>query len=168
MSWVAKSASRYNIYLCIEFDISGVVCRSDGANAPITISSKTNLDQLRVAVAEKLDRFPGLVALQYRLSSDNSKARAISIQSNEELKLFKDRMRQLIVPPRLANGKASSRILKAVLVYFEDASSEVKEISTSSGNSKKVLVFCCSAAVISYFLYRVFQLLRYDKSHHLF
>ena len=79
--------------------------------------------------------------LQYRLSSDNAKIGAISIQTNEELLLFKDRLRKLIVPPRLANGKVSTRTPKAVLVYFEDASSEVKETLTSSGNSKKVFVF---------------------------
>lgn len=119
---------RYIFSFCIEFDISCVVCRLDGANAPITISSKITLDKLRIAVAEKLDRFPGLITLQYRLSSDNTEARAISIQTSEELKLFKDRMRTLIVPPRLANGKASTRIPKAVLVFFEDTSGEIKEV----------------------------------------
>ena len=122
------------------FDIPGVVCRPDGANAPITISSTTTLDMLRIAVAEKLGRFPGLVVLQYRLSNDNTKIGAISIQTNEELLLFKDRLRKIIVPPRLANGKASTRTPKAVLVYFEDAS-EVKETPTSSSSSKKVFAF---------------------------
>lgn len=122
------------------FDIPGVVCRPDGANAPITISSTTTLDMLRIAVAEKLGRFPGLVVLQYRLSNDNTKIGAISIQTNEELLLFKDHLRKIIVPPRLANGKASTRTPKAVLVYFEDAS-EVKETPTSSSSSKKVFAF---------------------------
>ena len=73
--------------------------------------------------------------LQYRLSSDNTKIGAISIQTNEELLFFKERLRQMIVPPRLANGKASSRTPKPVLVYFEDAS-ETKETPTSSGSKK--------------------------------
>jgi hypothetical protein len=81
--------------------------------------------------------------LQYRLSSDNVKIGAISIQTKEELLLFKDRLRKLIVPPRLSNGKASTRTPKAMLVYFEDASSDVKEALTTSGNSKKVFVFLC-------------------------
>jgi hypothetical protein len=101
------------------------------------------LDKLRIAVAEILGRFPGLVMLQYRLSNDNAKIGYISIQTNEEFLLFKDRLRKLIVPPRLANGKASTRTPKAVLVYFEDASSEMKEIPTTSSGSKKVFVFLC-------------------------
>lgn len=95
---------------------------------------------LRIAVAEKLGRFPGLVALQYRLSNDNAKIGSISIQTNEELLLFKERLRKMIVPPRLANGKVSTRTPKPVLVYFEDASIEMKETPTSSG-SKKVFLY---------------------------
>ena len=128
-------------YFALAFYISGVVCRPDGANAPITVSSTTTLDNLRIAVAEKLGRFPGLVILQYRLSTDNTKVGAISIQTDEELRLFKERLRSLIVPPRLANGKASTRAPKAVLVYFQDASSEAKDTLTASTGSKKVFVF---------------------------
>ena len=107
---------------------------------PVTVPSTTTLDDLRIAVAEKLGRFPGLVMLQYRLSTDNAKIGSISIQNNEELQLFKERLRNIIVPPRLANGKVSTRTPKAVLVYFADASSEMKENSTSTG-SRKVFVF---------------------------
>jgi hypothetical protein len=95
--------------------------------------------------------------LQYRLSSDNAKVGAISIQTNEELLLFKDRMRKLIVPPRLANGRASTRIPKAVLVYFEDASGETKEsrTTTSTSGSKKVFVLYyirCKSLISYYFV----------------
>lgn len=79
--------------------------------------------------------------LQYRLSTDNAKIGAISIQTNEEFQFFKDRLRKIIVPPLLSNGKVSSRTPKAVLVYFEDANSETKDISTASMGSKKVFVF---------------------------
>jgi hypothetical protein len=77
--------------------------------------------------------------LQYWLSNDNAKFGAISIQTNEELLLFKDCLRKIIVPPCLTNGKASTQTPKQVLVHFEDASSEIKE--TSSSSSKKVFVF---------------------------
>lgn len=110
-------------------------------NAPITVPSTTTLDTLRITVAEKLGRFPGLVLLQYRLSTDNAKIGAISIQTNEELQLFKDRLRNIIVPPRLTNRKVSTCTPKAVLAYFEDASSETKESLTASMGSKKVFVF---------------------------
>lgn len=104
------------------------------------------LDDLRIAVAEKLGRFPGLVVLQYRLSNDHAKVGAISIKTNDELALFKERLRKIIVPPRLANGKVSSRTPKHVLVYFEDASSETREISTSSA-SKKVIFFYAASMI---------------------
>ena len=112
-------------------------------NAPITIPSVTTLDNLRIAVAEKLGRFPGLVMLQYRLSTDNAKIGIISIQTNDELQLFKERLRNLIVPPRLANGKVSTRTPKPVLVFFEDAgiSSETKETLTASAGSSSKKVF---------------------------
>ena len=116
-------------------------------NAPITVPSVTTLDNLCIAVAEKPGQFPGLVMLQYRLSTDNAKIGAISIQTNEELQLFKDCLRNVVVPPRLANGKVSSSTPKAVLVYFEDANSiETKETQTTSTGSKKVqyLYLLCS------------------------
>ena len=123
-------------YFCfvLAFEISAVVRRSDGTNSPLTVSCDTTLDQLRIDVGEKLGRFPGLVALQYRLGSDNPKVGAISIQTNNELQLFIDRLRKLIVPPRLANGKASTRTQKPVLVYFEDSSSSNTQKETVASN----------------------------------
>lgn len=81
--------------------------------------------------------------LQYRLSTDNAKIGTISIQTNDELRLFKERLRNLIVPPRLANGKVSTRTPKPVLVFFEDAgiSSETKETLTASAGSSSKKVF---------------------------
>ncbi|KAI9574832.1 hypothetical protein HD554DRAFT_2034779 [Boletus coccyginus] len=72
-------------------------------------------------VAEKLEQFPGHVHLHYHLDLDKAKAGVISIQMEGELKIFKDHMWNLLIPPLLANGKKSSHIMKKVLVYFEDA-----------------------------------------------
>ena len=66
------------------------------------------------------------------------KAGAISIQTRDELCFFMDHMRKLLVPQCLVSGKLSNHVLKAMQVYFEDANSEAKEASASSGNSKKV------------------------------
>jgi hypothetical protein len=71
-------------------------------------------------VAEKLRRFPGLLQLRYQLENDK-KAGATSIQSDEELNFFKEHMRALIVPRKLARGGMSNRVLKPVRVCFEDA-----------------------------------------------
>jgi len=134
----AEDYVSYNPMTC-SFIISGVVRRLDGTNAPITVPCEVALDELRTVVAEKLGRFPGLVALQYRLGSDSAKAGAISIQTDNELQMFKDRMRKLIVPSLLSNGKPSTRALKPVLVYFEDSNNEQTETIKNTTNSKKNL-----------------------------
>jgi hypothetical protein len=92
-------------------------------------------------VAEKLGRFPGLVQLRYRLDTDKPKAGATSVTSEEELELFKDRMRSLLVPQKLPSGKISTRALKAVRVHFEDATAEgavVNRGPTSKSGSSQV------------------------------
>ena len=65
------------------------------------------LNELHIAVAEKLGCFPGLIVLQYQLSTDTAKIGAILIQSDAELQLFKERMRKLIVPPCLSNDSGN-------------------------------------------------------------
>ena len=111
----------------------------NGSNIPFIIRSDVTYENLHIIVAEKLRCFPGLLKLQYRLESDRAKAGATSIQSEEELSFFKDRMRGLIVPQRLPSGKISTRALKPVLVYFEDASEEnVTNKAPPAASSKKV------------------------------
>jgi hypothetical protein len=110
---------------------------------PFSIVSNITFDNLRTVVAEKLRRYPGLVQLRYRLDSDKQNVGATSIQSVEELNLFKEHMRVRIVPQRLASGKISSRALRPVRVYFEDADDEnsygAKDTTTTGkAGSKKV------------------------------
>ncbi|KIK10991.1 hypothetical protein PISMIDRAFT_77775, partial [Pisolithus microcarpus 441] len=119
------------------FDIQCAVCLPDGGNSPFKISSTVTLDELRITVSEKLHHFPGLISLRYRLDSDKAKFGATSIQSEEELDLFKTQMRSLIVPQRLASGKLSTRPLKAVLVFFEDVSTADAKNSSTAGNGNK-------------------------------
>lgn len=93
--------------------------RRDGTNSPFTIPSEISLHDLRTTVAEKLNLFPDHVTLRYRLDSDKQKDGATSIQTSDELDLFKARLRALVVPQRLTNGKPSTRPIKKVTVYFE-------------------------------------------------
>ncbi|KAF8834427.1 hypothetical protein BDN67DRAFT_985326 [Paxillus ammoniavirescens] len=95
-----------------------VVCQ-DGTNSPFTIPSEISLRDLHTTVAEKLNLFPDRVVLRYWLDSDKQKDGATSIQTSNELNLFKARLRALIVPQRLTNGKPSTRPIKKVTVYFE-------------------------------------------------
>jgi hypothetical protein len=109
---------------------------ADGSNVPIIVSSDILFDGLLNLVAEKLGHFPGLVKLRYWLDSDKPKAGATSIQSPEELQLFKERMRGLIVPQRLTSGRISTRQLKAVRVFFEDGADEGTALTSKQGTKK--------------------------------
>jgi hypothetical protein len=124
----------------------------DGSNIPFIVQSDVTYENLHIIVAEKLRCFPGLLKLRYRLESDRAKAGATSIQSEEELHFFKDRMRGLIVPQRLPSGKISTCALKPVLVYFKDANEENVTITTnkaaSAASSKKVRVTHVSQFVV--------------------
>jgi hypothetical protein len=57
-----------------------------------------------------------------------------SIQTPDELKLFIEQMKQLIVPQRLPSGRISARALKPVRVLFEDATEE--PVECEAGGSK--------------------------------
>ncbi|KAI6009822.1 hypothetical protein PISMIDRAFT_106262, partial [Pisolithus microcarpus 441] len=119
------------------FNIQCAICLPDGGNSPFKILSMVTLDELCITVSEKLHRFPGLISLCYRLDSDKAKFGAMSIQSEEELDLFKARMRTLIIPQCLPSGKLSTCPLKAILVFFEDVSTaDAKNPSTTSSGSK--------------------------------
>ncbi len=125
-----------------------MVKKRDGSNCPFTISSSLKLDALKIVVAEKLQCFPGLMQLRYRLDTDKQKAAAISVQNDEEFRIFKDRMRLLIVPQRLPSGKLSTRVLKPVTVFFEDGNSNdsVPNHNSSHSSDKKV----CFIVSLSY------------------
>jgi hypothetical protein len=112
--------------------------KRDGSNCPFTISSSIGFDELRIAVAEKLRHFPGLMELRYRLDTDKQKAAATSIQTKDEFGIFKDRMRSLIVPQRLPSGKLSTRALKPVTVSFEDgADSDIPAPNRNSSHASQ-------------------------------
>ncbi|KAI9459616.1 hypothetical protein HD554DRAFT_2176889 [Boletus coccyginus] len=90
-----------------------------------------------MTVTEKLERFPGLVKLQYRLDC-KAKTAFTSLQSDEELDFFIETIRSLIVPPCLANGKVSTRLMKAVTVYFKDVALDKDTAApTSTSNHGK-------------------------------
>jgi len=117
---------------CPAFTIQCAVRQPDGSNSPFEIPSTISLDELRDSVAKKLKRYAGLVLLRYRLDSDKAKVGATSIETDEEFTIFKAKMRTLIVPQHLPNGKISTRVPKNCLVYFQDGS-----VEDASGNSNQ-------------------------------
>lgn len=70
----------------------------DGSDAPFSISSAITLDTLYSTTTEKMEQFPSLVCLQYHLDSDKTKQASASIQTMEELTLFKACLQFLIIP----------------------------------------------------------------------
>ncbi|KAI9464329.1 hypothetical protein HD554DRAFT_2330052 [Boletus coccyginus] len=97
--------------------------RPDGTHAPFKILSTITLTALRDIVAEKMERHPKVVRLQYRLDSDKAKQASTSIHSSDELDIFIGRLQDLIVPGRLPSGRKSTRAPKNPVVQFEDAAS---------------------------------------------
>ena len=96
-------------------------------------------EELCDIVSDKLQRHPNIVQLCYKLDTDKVKTPTTSIQSNDELQIFKDRMRLLLVPKRLADGSISKRALKAVC--FEDAADDQGKaggLDTGSVKGKQV------------------------------
>lgn len=116
------------IVFLIEFKISAAI-RHHSGNSPLEITSSITFYELRMVIGKKLDRFPELLRLSYRLNIDKAKDDATTIHTEEELKIFKNRMRPLVVPQRLSNGKISTRTLRQVIVFFED-SSDTASLST--------------------------------------
>jgi hypothetical protein len=128
------------VTFCAEFTITAAVTGRDGSNLPFSIKSSISFDDLRILIAEKLHCFPGLLKLCYTLDKDKAKAPPTLIGAADELKFFVSRMRQLIVPPRLANGKISTRQLKPITVFFKDASTDnvANNAGAGTGTGKKV------------------------------
>ena len=121
----------------LAFMIHCAVRQPDGSKSPFQVSSDITLSDLRHRVAEKLERFPDHVVLRYRLDIDKASAGPTSIKTDEELKFFKDKMRDLTVPQRLPSGKLSTRPRKTVHVCFEDVGVEnTGLLAPSNGNSK--------------------------------
>ncbi|KAI9573991.1 hypothetical protein HD554DRAFT_2035111 [Boletus coccyginus] len=90
--------------------------KPNGTNSPFKVLSQITYDQLHMLVAKKLKCYSKTLKLQYWLDSNNAKHTATSIQSEQELMLFKMRMCPMLIPPHLANGKPSTHSLKNVLL----------------------------------------------------
>ncbi|KAG9309056.1 hypothetical protein JVU11DRAFT_11094 [Chiua virens] len=120
------------------FEIRCAIRHSDGSpNSPFVLKNDSSLKDIREIIAEKLNRFPTQIRLQYWLSTEKRHEGLTSLQSDEELKLFMESMRDHFVPRCLQNGKPSARQLKKITVYFEDAASESLNEPPKVGNGKK-------------------------------
>ncbi|KAI9568347.1 hypothetical protein HD554DRAFT_2172429 [Boletus coccyginus] len=125
------------------FEVFTIQCSAphpDGTHAPFKLLSTVTLTALCDIVAEKMERYPKAVRLQYRLDSDKAKQALTSIQTDDELDIFIGRLQDLIMPGRLP---------KNPVVQFEDAVSlgnggsshpskgSTKGSDTASGTTKQ-------------------------------
>jgi hypothetical protein len=106
--------------------------------APFDIRSNEPLDEIKQKVGEKTNSFPGMIQLCYKLDTDKVKAAPTSISSDYELSTFYDRMKNLIVPPKLANGKYSQKKMKPVQVIFSDSVEGTELTNNAAKKAKKV------------------------------
>ncbi|KAI9454840.1 hypothetical protein HD554DRAFT_2331680 [Boletus coccyginus] len=107
----------------LAFTIQCSAPHPDGTHAPFKILSTITLTALRDIVAEKMERHPKVVRLQYRLDSDKAKQASTSIHSSDELDIFIGCLQDLIIPGRLPSGRKSTCAPKNPVVQFEDAAS---------------------------------------------
>lgn len=109
----------------------------DGSCSPFSLESSVSLSDLHNVIAERFDRHPRIVQLQYKLSNDTAKAPSTSIQNEDELQIFIEQMRDLLIPQWLANGKVSKHAPKNITVYFENPTAEEKTADHLDSKGKK-------------------------------
>ncbi|KAG8216531.1 hypothetical protein J3R82DRAFT_6663 [Butyriboletus roseoflavus] len=127
----SKSGS-YNPTTCV-FSILCFILQHNRTNSPFEISSNNSYDDLCLHIAEKLGGGQsGLLQLQYQLYS-NSKQAVTSVQSDEELALFKACLCSMLVPPLLSSGQPSCSHSKNISVYYKDKMivDEIDDVSNS-------------------------------------
>src|SRR5882757_5124368 len=80
------------------------------------ISSTTPWFSLQQKLAEILNVYQGSLHVQYRLSCDSKDKYPCDLTSHQHLDTMLTVLRPLIIPARLANGRRSTRPMKAVAV----------------------------------------------------
>ena len=83
-----------------------------------TVPSSIGFHRLKDQVALILKAHPQAIELQYRFSNDCPLALPCDLTSEQEFQAMVDRLRPLIVTPRLHNGKCSSQVMKAVTLQL--------------------------------------------------
>jgi len=111
------------------FTILGCVKKpSNGVNDRFPIKSDWDYDALRIAVASRMNCYPGTMELLYRLSTDRQKDGPTDLSTEEKFTEFITRMRTMLAARR--------KSAKELTVHFEDGNA--KDLSqTEEGASGK-------------------------------
>ncbi|KAH0828902.1 hypothetical protein J3R83DRAFT_2321 [Lanmaoa asiatica] len=148
--WADSSSQIYNP----DFYVFKITCGVDRISSsgsksqvPFQVSSTINYEDLVEIVSDKLRCNKKYIKLQYRLKIGGKiQGGFTSLQSESEYTMFIDTMRPLIVPPCLSNGKMSSKVMRPVIVTFEDTASDhsdkevvVQAPAPAASGSKKMV-----------------------------
>ena len=95
-----------------------------GSRKNISLPSFTSLDHLKDRVTRILNLHPESLHFQYRFSNEKSRSLLFDLVSLDDYNEMQDKLRPLVVPKILANGKPSKSTRKLVTVQLFDKGME--------------------------------------------
>jgi hypothetical protein len=94
-----------------------IINRQKGIRAVEIVSSTISWFNLQQTLARILDIYPTSLHAQYRFSTDSKQMLPLDLTSPQHLNTLTTLLRPLVVPRLLANGRRSTRPMKAVTVH---------------------------------------------------
>ena len=114
--------------------------RLKGSQQTLIVPSTILWFDFQQKIAEVLNVFPSKLQLQYRFSNENKSSLPFDLNSHVSFGLMCDKLRPLVVPPTLKNGKKSTCKMKLVTVKLFNKEAEGESRQSGGKNSKvKVL-----------------------------
>lgn len=110
LTYMLLSTAPFTIFLEVEN-------QRKGSRSIETVSSDIHWVLLQERLAKALDIYPSSLHAQYRLSTQ-PKALPLDLQCENDMKMMFTLVRPLVVPPKLANGRRSTRTMKHVTIQI--------------------------------------------------
>jgi hypothetical protein len=85
----------------------------------MTVQSSITLYDLKFKVSKVINVHPDSVHIQYRLSTEARNAFPCDLITHVQFGLLIERLRPIIVPPRLANGRRPKRRKNISVILFQ-------------------------------------------------
>ena len=114
--------------------------RLKGSQQVLIVPSTILWFNFQQKITEVLNIFPSKLQLQYRFSNENKSSLPFDLNSHVLFGLMCNKLRPLVVPPTLKNGKKSTHKMKLITVKLFNKEAEGESRQSSGKNSKvKVL-----------------------------
>lgn len=110
-----------------------VTNKQKGSRVIQTSSSITPWTALKDKLSEIMNIHPTTLQAQYRLSTENKRSLLFDLTSQLDLDALIIRLRPLVVPPINADGRRSTRRMKAVSVQIFNKNDELQSPQNGSG-----------------------------------